>query len=518
MKHKPVIGAFVLESLTSGMYTNPFDCIREYIQNSYDSIFSGQKKGLFNKNSGLITISINPEKRNIIIRDNGIGIPSSQAAHTLLNIGMSNKYYGEDAGFRGIGRLAGIAYCKRLVFKTSVQSEDECSMISFDCEGIRASISPTIKKVAELVDVVERYSSQDLIECKKSDHYFEVCLEEILPGGDKFLDPSEMENYLSQVAPVEYDSQKFLFAPKIEKWARDNGIHIPYIKLVIKSPDIERQIFKPYRGHYKTKKKDYDIRIKDVAFYPEVIDENTPFWLWYSITDLLGMFGDDRVAGLRFRRDNIAIGGPDRIAELFPGNEGRLNYWTMGEIHVLDSSIIPNARRDGFETNDSSGRLRELLEPFIKSHCKKCHDASSASQRPTVKILSSATSLITAVETSLNNGLSSKEEREELIYKLDKEEQKIDAAIDKRKTEKDRIDVRAILEKIKSLKETLENEKEFTIKKIKTSLDRKQRKVLRDVMEIVNSALSEMPCSKNKQCLNHVKASILDKFQVNNKC
>ena len=33
MNRTPKIGAFVLETLTTGMYTNPLDSIREYIQN-----------------------------------------------------------------------------------------------------------------------------------------------------------------------------------------------------------------------------------------------------------------------------------------------------------------------------------------------------------------------------------------------------------------------------------------------------------------------------------------------------
>jgi len=45
MNKKPRIGAFVLESLTSGMYTNPMDAIREYIQNSADSIRIAEKFG-----------------------------------------------------------------------------------------------------------------------------------------------------------------------------------------------------------------------------------------------------------------------------------------------------------------------------------------------------------------------------------------------------------------------------------------------------------------------------------------
>ena len=77
MKHTPKIGAFVLETLTTGMYTNPLDSIREYIQNAYDSILAAEQFKLLNRNEGIIEISIDPESKNLSIKDNGTGLSSS---------------------------------------------------------------------------------------------------------------------------------------------------------------------------------------------------------------------------------------------------------------------------------------------------------------------------------------------------------------------------------------------------------------------------------------------------------
>ena len=136
MKYTPKIGAFVLETLTTGMYTNPLDSVREYIQNASDGIFSAENFKVLEPNTGLIEVNLDSEARTLTIRDNGTGVASADAVSKLIDVGMSSKIYGEEAGFRGIGRLAGIAYCKRLQFITSSKYEDEKTVITFDCEGI----------------------------------------------------------------------------------------------------------------------------------------------------------------------------------------------------------------------------------------------------------------------------------------------------------------------------------------------------------------------------------------------
>jgi len=516
MNHTPKIGAFVLETLTTGMYTNPLDSIREYIQNAFDSILSAERFKFLDRNEGIIIISIDPESRSLSIKDNGTGLSSSEVIPRLLNIGMSSKQYGQEAGFRGIGRLAGMAYSKKVKFVTSYKYEDDSSIIEFDCEGIRKSISPSLKQVEELADVLKKNTTQDLSDAKKDDHFFEVRLEGLDETVPNFLNLNQLEDYLCQVAPVEYDAQSFVFATKIEKWMSDHGLCIPYIKLILRdlSKGTERQVFKPYKTHYQTKRSNYEIEVKDIDFYPDNLKETPNFCMWYSKTDLLGMFDDTKVAGLRFRRDNIAIDGPERVAEIFPGNEGRLNYWTIGEIHIFSNEIIPNARRDGFESTPAWEALKVDLSPFITNHCKACHDASSTKGRPTVKIISSAEATIKAAKKALKIGLASNEEREELIKKLQKETERVAKASDTKVKPEEKQQLTSTLTSLKALQERLDEENAFAIKKIKSSLDRKQRRILVELLEIVSEVLSKTNCPKKRECLEAIKKSIVTKYKA----
>lgn len=516
MNFNPKIGAFVLETLTTGMYSAPFDALREYIQNSSDSIFAAERYNFIKKNEGKIFIKIDPEKRTLVIRDNGTGISSIEATEKLLNIGMSSKTYGLEAGFRGIGRLAGIAYCKKLVFSTSYLHEDERCTITFDCEGIRRAISPSMRQVEELSEVIKRNTTQDLESEQKEKHFFEVQMIGILETVPEFLKTTAIEEYLSQVAPVDYDGQVFKWATKILDDSLKNGVEIPKVSILISSPELgdPRQVFKPFRNKYRTKKNDYQIEVKDVDFKTVKNPKGVSFWMWYSKTDLLGMFDDPKVAGLRFRKNNIAIGGPERVDELFIGNEGRLNYWLIGEIHIIDNDIIPNARRDGFESTQAWDLFKENIAPFIREHCRLCHDLSKSANRPTVKVISSAKVTVDNVKSALKIGIATNTEKNDLLSKLDKEEEKVQAALAKRDNKAEQQEVQKILTSIKDVRNNLQSQNSFTIDKIRTDLDRKQRKILISVIEIVDEALREIDCKQSNICLSAVKKAILSKYSM----
>ena len=85
------VGKYTLESLTTGMYSDPKIVYREYIQNSVDSLEEAVRKGVLEVPGMRIDIIINEEESSISIRDNGMGVKSAEAKKTLLNVGSSKK-------------------------------------------------------------------------------------------------------------------------------------------------------------------------------------------------------------------------------------------------------------------------------------------------------------------------------------------------------------------------------------------------------------------------------------------
>jgi hypothetical protein len=52
--------------------------------------------------------------------------------------------------------------------------------------------------------------------------------------------------------------------------------------------------------------------------------------------------------------------------------------WTVGELHVLDRRIVPNARRDNFEVNHHYYNLLVQLGPLAAKITQRCRSASVA--------------------------------------------------------------------------------------------------------------------------------------------
>ena len=125
LDHDIQIGKDILELVTSAMYISPLTIYREYIQNSSDAIELAQKQKILNNISeGRIDININTTERILKIRDNGIGINKEEFSKILTSFGNSPKRGTNARGFRGIGRLAGLAYCQELIFRSSSNKDN----------------------------------------------------------------------------------------------------------------------------------------------------------------------------------------------------------------------------------------------------------------------------------------------------------------------------------------------------------------------------------------------------------
>ena len=72
---------------------------------------------------------------------------------------------------------------------------------------------------------------------------------------------------------------------------------------------------------------------------------------------------------------NIQVGDERVLDHLF--EEDRFNRWCVGEVHVLDSRIIPNGRRDYFERDPHLRNLENHLAPVFRNITARCREASS---------------------------------------------------------------------------------------------------------------------------------------------
>ena len=243
MDRNIVIGKYTLESLTNGMYSDPLDLYREYIQNAVDSIDS-TRQPVPGDEQFSIQIQVDKLAGTISIQDNGGGIPANSAVQTLVDIGNSEKDKKKMRGFRGIGRLAGLGYSNELIFSTSFQGECVKTVVSFDTCLLRKLLLSQNENVVSINDVMRRIVKIYTETEQEQAHYFIVELNGVSIK-EKLLDEEEVENYLIQHAPLPF-KKEFVWASTIKEKSRILGVEIPEYCIELNG----RQIFKPYTLFY----------------------------------------------------------------------------------------------------------------------------------------------------------------------------------------------------------------------------------------------------------------------------
>lgn len=196
------VGKNILDNLTTGMYSDSKVIYREYIQNACDQIDLAIREGILSADEGYVDIYIDSKKRYISIKDNATGIKTTDFIEDVGDIANSNKEIGKNKGFRGIGRLCGLAYCKTLKFSTSYLGESAKSIMTCDAQKMRAMLIENQKyTLDEIWDAIITYSTEPEA---KEEHYFEVEMFDINKENTDLLNDVKVRDYLSFVVPVPY--------------------------------------------------------------------------------------------------------------------------------------------------------------------------------------------------------------------------------------------------------------------------------------------------------------------------
>jgi hypothetical protein len=368
---EPRFGAFVIESLTLGMYGESRNAIREYVQNGFDSLRQAIADGLIQQDIARIDVEMGADRKSLTIRDNGGGLRSENAASVLAAIGASNKDYRNNAGFRGIGRLAGIAFCDRLIFTTKAKGQSQYTKVVFKADMLREKLAPesayekdAAETLAECVDATRHETAE------VDRHYFEVRLEGLFNPPDECLDPDAMRTFLSQVAPLPYDPN-FPYADEIQLKAAEAGFEVESVRLFVKDGKGKPvELFKPYVATLAVK------RVRAPMTGVDYSQSGTgKWWGWIGRKRVSGAVKDPW-KGIRVRIRNIQIDDTKVMREIFAESRlvdtprssySRFADWYVGEIFVDPKAAIPNARRDGFEENQSWEDMRDELDATITS-------------------------------------------------------------------------------------------------------------------------------------------------------
>ena len=361
------VGSSILGLITSGMYDNPLAIYREYIQNAVDALARSSKKA-----TGAIEISVDPQSRQVRIRDNGPGLSHDRCLEELLPIGRSNKRIGTDRGFRGIGRLSGLAYATTVTFRTRSTSNESVTRVTWS--GMNATSREAWPTRAE--DALQHCVT---VETETGDeyphHFFEAEVSGISRhAAGSLLNTEAVRSYISEVCPVPV-SPLFPFARHLENLL-GHGQSLECQRITLN--DDENQVHRQHEASIRLSENRTD-SFNDFEEFripcPDSTDDAAIAWISHS--SYLGAIPKAAaVRGIRARVGNIQIGDETIFDHLF--REDRFNRWCVGEVHILDPRIIPNARRDFFEPSPHLRNLENHLGPIFSGLSKKCRTSSSS--------------------------------------------------------------------------------------------------------------------------------------------
>lgn len=365
MSDSALVGGDILRLLTAGMYDNPLVIYREYLQNAADA-FASRGDG-----SGTVKITIDPLKSQVTIIDDGTGLSPTDAVRRLVHIGNSIKVAGIDRGLRGIGRLSALAFAETVHFTTRRHSLEPVTRVSWSGRALREL------KVAD-ADVETVIEACTTVQSVPGDHwpdrFFQVTIDRVTRhAASTILNQDSVRSYIGEVCPVRF-SPSFPLASEIREFLT---AHTEYFVLDAWLDGDHAPIVRPFGqaipltdGHSAVFER------LETRVIPQLDEDRPAALLWLAHTPYVGSISRRlAIRGLRARAGNIQIGSDDIFEHLFL--ETRFNGWCVGEVHIVDSRIVPNGRRDYFESSPHLRNLENHIGGIAHEISSKCRRASS---------------------------------------------------------------------------------------------------------------------------------------------
>ena len=361
-----LVGGDIFSLITVGMYNNPLAIYREYIQNAADAVATSERV-----QNGKVEIKLDPAKLCIRIRDNGPGLSFDAALRTLLPIARSEKRRGTDRGFRGIGRLAGLAFAQSVTFTTRTQDDQRVTRIVWDGPKLRRSIAENSQPERAIREGV---TVETLSGAEWPAHFFEVEVNGIgRYAAGLILNREAVRAYIGEVCPVPIAPQ-FPFASEVESLFGKN--EAPLVLDVILDGEIlpVRRRFSD-RIRFSNSREDRFTDFEKIDI-PAVDGNGRAAIGWVAHSSYRGVIPKDvGIRGVRVRAGNIQVGDETIFDHLFP--EDRFNRWCIGELHIVDPRIIPNGRRDYFEPGPHIRNLENHIGVVVRRIIKRCREVSA---------------------------------------------------------------------------------------------------------------------------------------------
>lgn len=321
------IGPGLLESITKGLYTNPFHVIREYVQNEVDARPPPK------------IIKVRIDGRNISIWGDGSGMNRDDIG-LAKRIGFSTKNSEEFVGFRGIGIWSGLAVAENVIISTKRHGEYKKHLVSINAAAIRKEIESRTKK--NLGQLLSQYITIQDVDAPEFEHGTHVQLFNVIDEISELLQPDGVKAYMAQVLPVAL-AQEFPYKERVENSLKKNVPRYREFLIDVNGSPIYRPPF-------------YDELEAPHMGFIKGPGGNPLAYYWVSIHKHNRRIPKIESRSLVYKSKNFTVGDREICKQFFEKSR-HLMDWCAGEVHIVSNNIRPNAERIDFE----NGEEKKLL-------------------------------------------------------------------------------------------------------------------------------------------------------------
>ena len=171
------------------------------------------------------------------------------------------------------------------------------------------------------------------------DRFFQVTIDGVTRhAASTILNHNAVRSYIGEVCPVPMASY-FPLAGEIRDFLT---AHTDYFVLDVRLNGDQAPIVRPF-GQAIPLTDDYSAAYErlETRIIPQVDQDQPAAVLWLAHTPYAGSVSRQLgIRGFRSRVGNIQIGSDDIFEHLF--HETRFNGWCVGEVHIVDSRIVPS--------------------------------------------------------------------------------------------------------------------------------------------------------------------------------
>lgn len=358
------IGAEIISIITRGMYQDPRDAIREYIQNGIDA--------------GSKNIDVKIRQNSVVISDDGAGMDYA-TLRKAIRVGISEKDPNKKVGFMGIGIYSSFHICDKLIIHTHKKGLSP-NRLEMNFLTMRNALAEQKQlRLDRNINDGELLDLQTLMETHIDIPHENTLTNEDFPSiGTRVeligLEPAflnaissfdDIANYLRDVIPLHFDKEKFMWAQEIE--SKINEICEKY-NTILESINLELQVnnrteklYRPYRDSDFTNNTPLPPDFLEIKRKNEFLGV-----VWGCLNSERHKILNKSLRGFLIKKQGFAIGDRNKIARYFRQRTHFDRY--TGEIVLTSPLLLPNAARNDLEFSEYTTIFTQLLAFEIAPH------------------------------------------------------------------------------------------------------------------------------------------------------